>query len=69
MVRKVILGVLRWVDRGSQRVEEVQLKDWCGNSGNERVKTSNVIMAVGMGRKAWFQERLISVNNKKFSTN
>ena len=69
MVRKVILGVLWWVDRGSQRGEEVQLKDWCGNSGNERVKARNVIMAVEMGRKACLQERLIYVNHKKFSTN
>lgn len=33
-------------------LKEVQLRDWCGNSGNERVKARNVIMAVEMGRKA-----------------
>lgn len=34
------------MDRGSQRLEEIALRDWCGNSGSERVKAGSVIMAV-----------------------
>lgn len=51
MVRKVILGALWYIDRGSQKLEDVQLVDWCGNSGNGRVKVGSVIMAVEMVRK------------------
>lgn len=68
MVRKVIVGALRWVDRGSQRLEEVQLRDLCGNASNESVKARSVIMAVETGRKAWLRERLISLNHQQFST-